>query len=115
MYDLFNRLKTPKKRLIAKRQLEILRALLEDQRLELTALIARILDHYRSLRDPNRATIRGLNALIHLGAVHAVRIEGDRQFKIRINLNWPVEIKESEFFERIKAMPRAKTHRFLAA
>ena len=111
MNDLFHRLKTPKKRLIAERQLAILEALLENQRLESTDLLFRTLNHYRSLRDPGRAIIRDLNALIHLGAIRTVGIEGERQSEIRINLDWPAEIRESDFFEKVKAMPRAKTPR----
>ncbi len=111
MYDLFGRLKSPKRRVIAKRQLEILKQLLSEQEMDLDSLLAATEAHYRELKNPNRAAFRDLNELLHLGAIRAGP-EGDG-YTVSLDLDWPTEIRESEFSERLKRLPRAKTHSFL--
>jgi hypothetical protein len=112
MYDLFHRLKSPRKRVIAERQIEVLKLLLEWESLELGELEARTSSVYSSLKSPRKALIRDLNELIGLGAIGVSRPEPGK-FTIDLRLQWPTEITESKFFEQLNALPKAKTHGFL--
>jgi hypothetical protein len=85
MHELFSRLQSPRKRVMGKRQLRILDALLASD--ELTAL--------SSLRAINFRMERTQGA-------------GETWF-VSPNLEWPSEITESEFFRRLKDLPRVKT------
>jgi len=113
MFDLFTRLRTPRKRVIADRQLEILKLLLAaNEPVALSAVTERLRPRYSSLRNPEKGQLRDVMALIHLGAIETVR--GDRnEVKLGLRLQWPTEITETAFFERLKALPKAKTYAFL--
>ncbi|HUG80216.1 MAG TPA: Fic family protein [Bryobacterales bacterium] len=113
MFDLFGRLTTPRKRVIARRQLEILKLLLDSEKLRTWELVKKTAMFYGELSDPTRAFSKDLSALLHLGAITGERLEEEKTFLFRINLDWPSQIREGEFFERIKELPKAKTHRFL--
>ncbi len=113
MFDLFGRLRTPRKRVIAQRQMEILKLLLDREKLKFEDLEKLTYHSYRDLADPGRALIRDLNSLIHLGSITFESVEEKDTWVFEINLAWPSEIRESEFFDRIKRMPKAKNHRFL--
>lgn len=112
MFDLFNRLKTPRKRVIAKRQLGVLNLLLDDETLELETLATKSSTTYESLKSPRKALIRDLNELIALNAIRATRLEAG-SWRIDIRFEWPTEITESTFFAQLNALPKAKTHSFL--
>lgn len=111
MFDLFNRLRTPKKRVIAKRQLEILKVLLEENELELERLLKTTTTIYGDLATPRKAAIRDLNDLLTLQAIKHEKRKGDIFLSVR--LEWPTEITETTFFERLESLPKAKTHKFL--
>ena len=111
MYDLFNRLKTRKKRVIAKRQIEMLKLLL-DREMEAEDLGRLMRDHYLGLKTMRQACLRDLNGLIQLGAV-GVREDHEGEFIIAARLDWPEEITESKFFERLKQLPKSKSTKFL--
>jgi Fic family protein len=112
MFDLFNRLKTPKRRVIAKRQIEILKLLLDVDWMLLDDLVERTAGLYRDLRSPRKAVLRDLNDLIALRAIKYDKTSGDR-YRLAVRLEWPTEITETTFFERLRALPKAKTHTFL--
>jgi Fic family protein len=107
MYDLFNRLESPRKRVIAKRQIEILNILLETEEMLWPELYKRTSNLYKGLSDPSRAVIRDLNSLIELGAIRWIE-DGNKEIRFRINLEWPTQITESHFFEIIKRLPKVK-------
>lgn len=111
MYDLFSRLKTPRKRVIAKRQLEILNILLESEWIERATLVARVLKSYDNLGNPWKAVVRDLNNLFELGAIRTREEAGRFEFGVR--LEWPTEITATEFFKRLKQFPKAKGLNFL--
>jgi len=111
MYDLFNRLESPRKRVIADRQIAILTLLLEND-MTLTELIRATHGQYTSLKNPLKALIRDINGLIQLQAINVRPIEDD-DHRLSVRLEWPTEITETEFFRRIREMPKAKTHGFL--
>lgn len=109
MYDLFNRLKTPRKRVIAQRQMDLLRLLLEYERYELDKIAKQTEHSYKVLKNPYVALVRDINYLIELGAISAEKIEGGKNYVIHIRLEWPTKITESEFFKSIEKMPKSKT------
>lgn len=112
MYDLFNRLKSTRKRVIIERQIEILKLLLENEKMDLDTIVKRTAKDYNELENPFRAVIRDLRGLIDLGAIVAKK-KDERKWDIVIRLNWPTEITETDFYQKFKSYPKAKTHPFL--
>ncbi len=112
MMDLFGRLRTPRKRVIAERQLEILKVLLEEDWMYFYDLIKKISPAYSSLKNSHKAMIRDLNNLITLKAIVFEKANDDK-YRLKVNLKWPSEITETQFFEIIKQLPKARTHTFL--
>lgn len=112
MHDLFGRLQTPKKRVIAKRQLRILNELLSHGELPLEELERRLFQEYSNLKSPFTALVRDLHALIHLGAIKALKDSQD-EYRISVILDWPSKITERAFFEKLRSLPRAKSTSFL--
>jgi Fic family protein len=114
-HDLFGTLRTPKKRVIAKRQLAILNYLLEKDEIEINSLF-REFKHIYDLKDPYSAYVRDMTALRNL---RAISISSKNQKKgllaAQIRLSWPTEITETEFFQEMKKLPKAKTFDFLQA
>jgi len=111
MHDLYGRLKTPRKRVIAERQIAILKLLLRYDRLIAADLLRLTTDQYNNLKDPIAALVRDLYGLVDLQAVIEHRsTEGALEF--RLNLDWPEQITEKEFFERLKRLPKAKSNPF---
>jgi len=113
MYDLFNRLKSPRKRVIADRQLAILKHLLSSESILFEDLAQQLEPLYSARKSPRKAFYRDLTNLLQLGAITLARDESQR-FRARINLDWPTQITESEFFKKIKEFPKSKTYRFLS-
>jgi len=111
--DLFTRLVSPKKRLIAKRQLEILKLLLEREDVEFEELVRLVADQYKSVKNPRKATVRDVNHLARLGAI-LVKRDRENRYRISAKLEWPSEITEGSFYERLKSLPKSKTTLFLA-
>jgi Fic family protein len=115
MFSLFNRLRNSRTRVIQKRQLDILQALLETETVLLDDLWRRMRPAYAALGEPIKAFNRDIGNLIDLGAVSAQRVEGPPPaWRMTVNLEWPSEITESAFFSRLKALPKGKTYSFLA-
>ncbi len=110
MYDLFSRLKTPRKRVIAKRQIEILNILLDSEWVEWEEFADKVRHLYRALGNPVKALIRDLNNLVQLGTIKTRQTAGRRELRVR--LEWPTEITATEFFKRLKQLPKAKGQAF---
>jgi cell filamentation protein, protein adenylyltransferase len=113
MYDLFNRLFSTRKRVIAKRQLDILKLLLEKEEVPWELIIREMERHYASLANPLKALTRDMDYLLYLKAVE-VETVGPRKFKFKINLEWPMFITETSFFEAVNRLPSGKTYSFLS-
>lgn len=111
MYDLFNRLESPRKRVIAKRQIAILTQLLDGD-MSLAGLIHATRDQYANLKNPQKALFRDISGLFQLQAISVQRME-EGGHRISVRLEWPTEITETEFYRRIKELPKAKTYGFL--
>ena len=99
--SLFGRLRSPRRRVLAERQLQVLEALLSSDSIDVGTLFRHTMTHYLNLRVPMRAQVRDLIALLDLGAVE---FHGD---DIRVNLEWPQQFSESELLERYENMPSA--------
>ena len=67
---------------------------------------------YKRLKNPIKAMVRDVNNLSSLGAV-SVEEFGERQFRLKVRLEWPTEITETAFFEKLRKLPKAKSHSFL--
>ncbi len=111
MYDLFTRLESTKKRVIARRQVEILKILLEKESMDLFELYKTVTHHYK-VKNPWKAYIRDLDYLINLRAIDA-RKSGNDLVRVRVKLEWGAEITETAFFERVKELPRGKSYTLL--
>ena len=107
--DLFTRLKTQRKRVIAERQMAILKVLLDEERIEWVRLIERLRQDYSGLKNPVRALVRDVNYLQGLKALVVTKDE-DERYWLNVRLEWPTEITESTFFSMVRKMPTAKTH-----
>lgn len=114
MFDLFTRLKTPRKRVLATRQIAILKILLAEEQIEWTDLIERTRALY-TVKNPVKALVRDVNNLTALKAawVHKIAEGPPPRFLIGVRLEWPTEITETECFERVRKLPKAKTLSFL--
>ena len=99
--SLFGKLRSPRRRVLAERQLQVLERLLDGTSVGVHDFLTQILVPYRNLKHPQRAQVRDLIALLELGAVD---FQGD---DIRVNLDWPQQFSESELLERYENMPSA--------
>jgi Fic family protein len=111
MYRLFNRLESGRKRVIAERQIEILKILLELEEIEFGQLAGKRVGAYTGLKKRTRAFARDIGGLLHLGAIRW-RKEGDKAI-LSLNIEWPTQITESVFFQKLKELPVAKSYPFL--
>jgi Fic family protein len=112
MHSLFTRLRSKRKRVVGKRQLQLLERLLAVDSIDWDRFYSDVIGHYGNLTNPQQAFIRDVISLMEIGAIR-IDLESGRAFRIRAHLEWPTEITESEFFERIERMPHTKTYAFL--
>ena len=112
--DLFGRLKSPRKRVVSGRHVQLLNLLLDEEEMILAALTDRT-RHLFNVSNPYKALVRDLNYLFGLGAIAAKRLPDKTGFLISINLDWPTKITETEFFKRVKDRPKGKVYGFLSA
>jgi len=110
MYKLFIRLQSSRKRVIAERQVDILKVLLESPQI-LDNLLKKVYYLYKDLRNPTKAFYRDVNNLIALRAISYTK--NDNVYNMFVRLEWATEITESEFFLQSKELPKAKSHSFL--
>ncbi len=113
MYDLFNRLASTRKRVIAKRQIEILKIFLDQEQLLWPKVITETSRYYVNLSNPLKALVRDINYLVSIKALSASRDE-NRSIVLKIQLDWPTYITETRFFEEINRLPKGKTYSFLS-
>ena len=103
--SLFGRLRSPRRRVLAERQLQILDILLGGGSLGLSELAIQASVHYEGLKFPANALGRDLGDLFALGAI---AMDGGR---ISLDLDWPQRFSESELLERFENMPSAASTR----
>jgi hypothetical protein len=99
---------------VSGRHVQLLTLLLDEGNLTLAELTRRTA-HIYLVKNPTKALVRDLNYLISLQAITHERLDGPRGFILRINLEWPAQITETEFFRRVKEMPKGKVHGFLSS
>jgi Fic family protein len=112
MYDLFNRLESTRKRVIKDRQIALLKILLEVEKIDWYQFVEKARVHYKSVANVNKTLIRDIRSLIQLRAIEITKI-AENKWDVGIRPQWPQEITESDFFEKIKKMPKGKTYPFL--
>jgi Fic family protein len=112
MYDLFNRLENTRKRVIKDRQIELLKLLLDVEEIDWHQFVEKIRPIYGKFKSPGKALRRDVAGLMVLNAIDITKLEENR-WKIFIKLEWPSQITESDFFEKIKKLPKGKTYSFL--
>lgn len=110
MYDLFIRLQSTRRRVIAERQIEILKILLDNNQ-TLDQLHKRVSNLYKGLSNPSKAFYRDVNQLIALKAISYNKVQDTYHMFVR--LEWATEITESDFFKQSKELPKAKSQSFL--
>jgi Fic family protein len=113
MTDLFGRLQSPRKRALSGRHVQVLNLLLDHDELTLAAITEKT-RHFYHVAMPNRALLRDLNYLIGLNAITAQRLPDNGGFLLGINLEWPTQITETVFFQKMKEMPKGKVYGFLS-
>ena len=99
--SLFGQLRSPRRRVLADRQLQILDSLLDSGPVELRDLIDNTQGNYRELKYGLRAHIRDVIGLIQL---EAIEFNGGL---IQANLEWPEQFSQSELLDRYEDMPSA--------
>ncbi len=112
--DLFGRLRSPRKRVMSDRHVQLLNLLLDHDNQTLAELEKDTKQFYR-VNNPRKALIRDLNYLVGLQAITAKRLQDKSDFQLSINLEWPTQITETEFFKRAKELPKAKVYGFLSS
>jgi Fic family protein len=112
MTDLFGRLISPRKRIMTDRHVQILNLLLDAEAMSYAELIKRT-RHIYTLKNPAKAIARDIIYLERLKAITFERSE-EHDMMLRINLDWPTQITETEFFKFVKQMPKGKVHGFLS-
>lgn len=109
--EFFGRLKSARKMVLAKRQLEIIDHLLEVESMEIDKLMKTMRGTYGKLKNPIHALVRDLVGLKYLGAIKIDKKDDGKLFA-SVRLQWPTEVTETEFFRKIKELPKAKTLSF---
>ena len=100
--SLFGQLRSPRRRVLAERQLRLLESLLDSPTLDVADLLHRTVGIYRSLKYPRRAWSRDV---IHMLDIDAIKI--DENGIVTLNLDWPQQLSESELLQRYETLPSA--------
>jgi hypothetical protein len=96
------------------RHVQLLQRLLDHGSQNVSEFIKQTAGLYH-VKNPRKAVIRDLSYLAGLLAIEIKQAADKLDFIISINLDWPTQITENEFFKRVKEMPRAKVHGFLSS
>lgn len=113
MGQMYDRLSSTRKRALARRQCEILNKLLDlGKEIEYRELYESLGRVYSGLKSPFRAYVRDLSHLIELKAIDLELEKNKSEFRlifVRVRIEWATEITETEFFQHINQLPKAKT------
>ncbi len=99
--SLFGRLRSPRRRALAERQLRLIDILLDTDPMNPFELTDRALMHYSSLKFPERALFRDLGGLLFMSALSL------NDGRVTVNLDWPRTVSESDLLEMYERMPSA--------
>ncbi len=100
-HSLFGRLRSPRRRALAERQLQIIDMLLDSGPMEPSDLIRLARVHYGGLKYAGRAFVRDMSDLLSLSAL----VWNDD--RIAVDLDWPQRFSESGLLEQYERMPSA--------
>lgn len=114
MYDLFNRLSSTRKRVIARRQIEILKLFLEKEEILWSDVIKETERHYAKLATPLKALVRDMGYLLDIQALDVKNI-APKKWLFSIRLDWPTFITETTFFKVVDQLPKGKSYSFLSS
>ncbi len=114
MYDLFNRLLSTRKRVIARRQIEILKVFLEKEEILWSDVIRETERYYSGLATPLKALSRDMSYLIDIQALKVESI-APKKWLFSIRLDWPTFITETKFFKAVDQLPKGKSYSFLSS
>ena len=103
--SLFGQLRSPRRRVLADRQLRILEVLLEGSSISLDELVTRVRVDYDGLKFPFRAMARDL---VELEDLSSIGLDGER---VTVNLDWPQQFSSSQLLQRYEGMPSAASAR----
>ena len=103
--SLFGQLRSPRRRVLADRQLRILEILLDGGSVSLLDLVERVRADYDNLKFPIRALARDL---VELNDLSAITLDDER---VAVNLDWPQQFSDSELLARYEGMPSAASAR----
>ncbi len=118
--ELFVKLESTRKRVIVQRQLTLLNYLLDqDGDVEWSEFRTTMHVHFKKLKQPFWAMARDIGRLVEPEAISILGNDPSKDDRwptvfIRVNLDWPSMLTETDFFERLKKLPRSKTYGFLA-
>ena len=101
--SLFGQPRSPRRRVLAERQLQILDTLVDGDSTDFTDLLSHEMPQYAHLKHPNLALVRDIIGLYDLGAI-SIDVGSN---KITLNLDLPQQFSESELLERYEGMPTA--------
>lgn len=107
---LFGKLRTPRRRALAERQLGILTILMDSDSISIGDLLERARELYESLKFPERAMSRDI---VELHGLKAILLDLDSE-RISLNLDWPQRFSESELIQLYENMPSAASARHSA-
>lgn len=102
--SLFGKLRSPRRRVLADRQLHILESLLDAPTLDITDLFRRTAVEYVNLKYPRRAWARDVSNLLDVDAIHL-----DEHGTISLNLDWPQQTSEFALLDRYENLPSAQS------
>ena len=113
--ELFATLASTRRKVIVTRQLELLSHLLKKEApVEWGRLVADAQQLYAKRKDQPAAIARDISKLLALDAVKLEWDQAGREWPlISVNLDWPGTITETEFFKRIKRLPKSMDYSFL--
>jgi len=111
MHELFGRLRSPRRRVMSERQINLLNLFLESESLSPADLQQRTASFYK-VRNHHKALVRDLVYLLDLGAID---IDSADRTRLHIDLDWPTRITETEFFAWANSRPKGKKLTFLAS
>jgi hypothetical protein len=114
MYELVHRLKSPRKSALAKRQMKMLQFLLDKSPVPYGEFWEKTSFLYAKLSRSGSAFTRDVGALLQLGAMQAYQTE-DKKWMVKVRLEWPTEITETEAFSKMKKLPHVKSLSFMHA
>ena len=103
---LFGRLRSPRRRVLAERQMRIIQVVLDGGSMDFLSLAEHTDVYYESLKFPVQALLRDLFFLIRLGVIST-----DDERSISVNLDWPQQFSETELLERYESMQSAASAR----